>query len=104
MATFTGAAISSPDKRYEKIDLSDGKFEVILVKDPKNFFKKLKLLYEIFSGNLNIDNVYFLETEKLKIESEIDTEWSIDGEYSGKIKNIEISNLKKRAKYLVPKK
>ena len=31
-----------------------------------------------------------------------ETEWSIDGKYSGRVKNIKISNLNKHIEYILP--
>ena len=48
--------------------------------------------------------MYYFKTSELKIESQKETMWSIDGECSGKVKDVEILNLPKKMNYLVPKK
>lgn len=93
-----------PIFKREAVDLSDGEFEAIFVKKPKNIWQTLKIAAKILSGHLQNENVYYFKTAHLKIEAKEETEWSIDGEYSGKVKNIEISNLPKNRTYLVPKK
>ena len=57
---------------------------------------------KILKGNLNDENIYYFKTSELQIESEEETEWSIDGEYSGKVKSIKISNLNKYIEYILP--
>lgn len=93
-----------PIFKKETVDMSDGEFEAIFVKKPKNIWQTLKIAAKVLSGHLQDKNVCHFKTAHLKIETTEDTEWSIDGEYSGKVKNIEISNLPKNRTYLVPKK
>lgn len=90
--------------KYENIDLADGEFEVIFVKKPKHIFQTLKLAIKIMTGHLEDKNVYYFKTSNLKIQTNQETEWSIDGEYSGKVKDIEILNLPRKMNYMIPKK
>ncbi len=90
--------------KKEKIDLADGEFEAIFVKKPKHIFQTLKLAIKVTTGHLQDKNVYYFKTSELKIESQKETMWSIDGECSGKVKDVEILNLPKKMNYLVPKK
>ena len=89
--------------KNEKIDLADGEFEVIFVKKPKTVFQTLKLAIKVTTGHLQDKNVYYFKTSDLKIESQKETVWSIDGECSGNVKNVEILNLPKKMNYLIPK-
>lgn len=93
-----------PIFKNETVDLSDGEFEAIFVKKPKNILQTLKIAAKVLSGHLQDKNVYYFKTAHLKIETTEETQWSIDGEYSGKVKDIEISNLPKNSTYIVPKK
>ena len=88
--------------KNENVKLDDGKFEVLFVKKPKTIFSIIKLTIKIINGHFNDENVYYFKTNNLKIESEDFTEWSIDGEYSGKIEKIEIENIPKKIEYLLP--
>ena len=88
--------------KNEKVELDDGEFEAIFVKKPSNIFRTIKLLLKVLKGNLNDENIYYFKTSELQIESEEETEWSIDGEYSGKVKSIKISNLNKYIEYILP--
>ena len=87
--------------RNEDVELDDGEFEVLLVKKPKNFNKSLKLIVDILNGNLNQEDVYFFKASELSIEGNEDLEWSLDGEYSGKQKKINIKNSKEKVSYIV---
>lgn len=90
--------------KNEKVELDDGEFEAIFVRKPSNILKTLKLLIQVLNGNLNNENIYYFKTSELEIKSDEETEWSIDGEYSGKVKNIKISNLNKHIEYILPSK
>ena len=89
-------------KKNVKID--DGQFEVILVKECKNIFKILELTLKVITGNLNDKNIYYFKTSNISIQADDDIEWSLDGEYGGKLKNVKIQNLQKYITYLLPKK
>lgn len=88
--------------KNENVELDDGEFEAIFVRKPSNIFRTLKLLLKALRGNLNDENIYYFKTSEIEIESTEETEWSIDGEYSGKVKNIKISNLNKYIEYILP--
>lgn len=88
--------------KNEEVSLDDGEFEAIFVRKPSNIFKTLKLLIKALKGNLNDENIYYFKTSEIEVESEEETEWSIDGEYSGKVKDIKISNMNKYIEYILP--
>ena len=92
-------------KLFRKKDakLDDGKFEVLLVKGKGKLFETLGLLIKIVTGNFKDKNIMFYKADSLKIESDNDVEWSIDGEYGGKTKLVNIENINKFAQYIMSK-
>ena len=89
--------------RNQDIKLDDGKFEVVLIKEPKNLFHTIGLVFKIIFGNFKDKCVYYFKTDKLHIESLTENcGWSIDGEFGGNSKVIDIRNEKKWSRYLVP--
>ncbi len=92
-------------KIYRKTDikLNDGKFEVLLIKKTKNVFHTLFIFFKVLFGNLKDKHIYFFKTDNLLIESFSDCDWSIDGEYGGNSSKINIINLNKESKYIIPK-
>ena len=88
--------------KKEHVEMDDGKLEALFIKRPKNFFSMIRLICKVMNGNFKDENVRYFKTPELEIESDKDTEWSIDGEYSGKVKNIKITNINKRMEYIVP--
>ena len=89
--------------RKEKVDLNEGKFDVLLIKEPKNLFNTLKIMIKVIRGNFKDKRIYHFRTNDLIIESIDECGWSIDGEYGGNSKEIHIKNDKKWSQYLVPK-
>ncbi len=88
--------------KKESIKLDDGKFEVILVKKPKNIFQTIRLVLKIMNGNLKDDNIYYFQTSELEIKSFDKIEWSLDGEYGGNERKVKICNQEKYIKYIIP--
>lgn len=89
--------------KKNNVKIDDSKFEVILVKECKNIFKILRLTLKVITGNLRDENIYYFKTSNISIQSDNEIEWSLDGEYGGKVKKVEIQNLPKYMTYLLPK-
>ena len=77
------------------LKMNDGLFELLLVKA-----RGLKDLANVFTSALrqdySSDNVVLLRTSKLKITTEDDVPWTLDGEYGGAHKIVDI-NVKREA-------
>lgn len=84
------------------IKMNDGLFELLLVKA-----RSLKDLATVFTNALRQDysneNVLLLKTSKLKITTEDDVPWTLDGEYGGAHKDIDISVKKEAINVVSPK-
>lgn len=83
--------------KKELVDMSDGLFEVILIKNPKNLNHLndivLSLMTSEYKNNRSID--YFNAAE-LKITTEDKLPWTVDGEYADGSGSFKIKNLKQR--------
>lgn len=90
---------------YKRSDvkLDDGLFEVLLVKKTKNIFHTIWLLLKVLTGHHEDKNIITFKTSNIKIEAMDDFAWTIDGEYEGATSNIEIRNLNKFSKFILPK-
>lgn len=86
------------------IELNDGMFEVTLVRNPKNVaeFNELltALLNKDFSGNM----LCHFKTDKLRVESGVEIDWTLDGEYGGGHWQLLIENKKEAVIFKVPQK
>ncbi len=84
-------------------ELNDGLFEVTLIKRPKDLIELNLILAALVNEKVNTDFMYSFKTSKLKITSRKQVAWTLDGEFGGKLKEIEIENLNKALEIIVPK-
>lgn len=78
------------------VELDDGRFEVILIKKPESAAELHEAATSLMRESLD-DNKYIVhrKTKKLEVISEGAIDWTLDGEYGGNLKRVEIINLKK---------
>ena len=87
----------------ELVDLSDGKFEVLLIRYPS---KPLELNSVLFSLSMRrfTDNslIEFFDAKELEIEADPSMNWTLDGEYQQGQENIKIKNIHEGITVLIP--
>jgi len=74
------------------VDLADGLFEVILVRQPLSLTEFLGILTSIANRSYQGDNVQLLHARNVKFTFDDDVAWTIDGEDGGSHREIEITN------------
>ena len=83
--------------KKDMVDTSDGLFEVILIKNPKNLNHLneiiLALMTSEYKNNKSID---YFNASQLKIVTEDKLPWTVDGEYADGSGSFTIKNLKQR--------
>ena len=82
-------------------NISDGLFEVILVKTPKNIFDIKNILTDLLSKKYDPEHVVVFKAHQISIESEQEMKWTLDGENGGSLKKVDIKNLQQKIKVLV---
>lgn len=75
------------------VDLCDGSFEVILVKEPRNLSGLNKIVTAVTNSNFNNDMFDFFKASEVKVCSDVPISWTLDGEHVPDIKEISIQNL-----------
>ena len=90
-------------KRNE-IKVNDGKFEVILIKKPKNFGELIRIIISVFRKKYDQKIIYFIKTTHFQADFDYDVDWTLDGEYAGKANHVLIENNRGKLGFLVPKK
>lgn len=75
----------------ERVDLCDGKFELTLVKKPKNLQELNRVLVSLMSGKYDEEMITFLQTERAVFTCAQPMPWSLDGEYAAGDDRVEIS-------------
>ncbi|MBP3463426.1 MAG: diacylglycerol kinase family lipid kinase [Clostridia bacterium] len=80
--------------KEDEVKVNDGKFEVLLIKKTRN---KAALLgtYAKLIMQIRDENVIYLRTSKLNIETTEKIKWSLDGESETSTGPVEIKNLNK---------
>jgi len=97
-STVLGGVFKFPE---DSIDFSDGKFEVLLVKTPRNPRDMQSILNAILNQEYNEDTVLFFKASFLTFIFEESTPWTIDGEFAGAMEQVTIKNLHGRAEVFV---
>ncbi|MBE6116536.1 MAG: YegS/Rv2252/BmrU family lipid kinase [Erysipelotrichaceae bacterium] len=70
-------------------DLTDGEFELLLVKCPDHIQDVTGLAVSLLNGDLNNPFIEYRKINGCRIYADSNTEWSLDGEYGGNPANIE---------------
>lgn len=79
----------------ELVDMSDGEFEVVLVKNPRNMAELNKIVTACLSSNLKCDMIEFFKTREIAFAFAEDVPWTLDGE-EARLHNPVITNLHKK--------
>lgn len=84
----------------ELVDLRDGVFEVALVKMPRNIIELNKIATAITTSNFENGGIEFYKSSKVKVISEEELNWTLDGEFASSQGEVVIENVNKAIKFL----
>lgn len=82
------------------VDISDGLFEVVLVKNPRDVSELGRILMGIANSDLSDSMFEFFKSPELTFESDEEFSWAIDGEEASPGKKVTIKNVKGAIKLL----
>ncbi len=76
--------------------LDDGLYEVTLIKTPGNPLDLQRIIHSLLNIDIDIDTAYIksFRTSKIKFECSEEIQWTIDGEFGGAYKSVDICNNK----------
>lgn len=77
----------------ELVDMSDGEFEVLLVKSPKDLVELAAIVHLLTTQNYEDSMITFVNASEVIIHADKNTSWSLDGEYQEGAEEIKVSNL-----------
>jgi len=83
------------------VDLSDGLFEVILVKQPLDMQSFLDIMSSLATQSYDGDNVLLYHASNVKFKFEEEVAWTVDGEDGGQHAEVEIKNCHKAITMIV---
>lgn len=78
----------------KNVQLDDGLFEVTLIKYPKNPVDLTQIVNSLLNNNMDSDVIYSFRTSSLRLESEEEVSWTLDGENGGSHTEVYIENRK----------
>lgn len=84
------------------VDLSDGLFELLLIKMPKNLLELSEIVYALRQQNYSTKFLTFHPISEAKIICDKNISWTLDGEYMQGSNEINISTLNKAIKLIIP--
>ena len=84
------------------VELDDGEFEVTLIKRPTNAIELNQILTDLVNRNIDTDQMYCFKTASLHIESEEEVAWTLDGEFGGRHRVVDMENRKHALEIRVP--
>ena len=95
-----GSVTASEKGKYVQLD--DGEFEVTLIKMPNNPMELNLIMAALINRNINTDCMYCFKTSALRISSQEKIAWTLDGEFGGEHKFVEITNQKQALSIRIP--
>lgn len=87
----------------QMVALNDGKFEVLLVRNPATPLQLSTILHGLTTLNLPNEMVHFFSAEKIRVECESPIEWTLDGEREEGAPVIDMLNLRGAVQVVVPR-
>lgn len=84
------------------VALDDGKFEIILIKMPKSIVELHGIITSLVGEKMDDnENIICCKTGKVKVISNEEIAWTLDGEYGGLQTEVDIVNLQKEVAIIV---
>lgn len=84
-----------------KADLSDGLLELLLIKAPSNIMELQSVIAGLLRGEKEGSGFLLVKVKNVTFETEDDIKWTLDGEFGGNDKNVEISVIEGAVNFMV---
>jgi len=75
------------------VDFSDGLFEIMLIKNPRNAIELSKIAISLQTKKYDEDVITFFRTSDVSIATDGEMPWSLDGEYYSGSESITVKNM-----------
>lgn len=86
----------------KNVVFDDGKFEVTLIKKPKNPLALQEIVAALMVSQINTNYMYSFKTGHIHFESLEEIPWTLDGEFGGQHDDVKIENACKALEIVVP--
>ena len=87
----------------KQIVFDDGLFEVTLIKAPKNPIELQEIIAALLIEQIDTKHMYTFKTGKITFESVEEISWTLDGEFGGEHKEVQIENLNHAVRIMLKK-
>lgn len=77
-----------------RVDINDGRLEVLFVKYPKNPAELIQIIFDAQSGKYDSPMFDFFSAEEIVVTTDDNISWSLDGEYQKGCDKIRFMNIK----------
>ena len=84
------------------VRLNDGLFEVMLIKNPTTPAQWTRVLVALRTCELNNEMIDFFTAQSVKVETDEEVEWTLDGERGERGREFEVQNLSQRIQLVLP--
>ena len=84
------------------VNLNDGYFEVLLIRNPDTIVKFQTIVDGILRQDLNREGIEFFKTKEITVEGGADIPWTLDGEYASSSDKITITNISSALHLVIP--
>lgn len=100
-STSIAGTISIP---LDQVDMNDGLFEVLLIRSPATVSELQGIIGAIINQNFSQSPlIQFFRTDCITVDSPNGTAWTLDGEYAGLTRKVEIKNIHNALSFVVNK-
>ena len=86
-----------------RVNLHDGKFEVLLVRRPEHIGQLIAAAVALQSRQYDNELLCFFQASRLRISAPKDMDWTLDGEFQPGAEHIEIRNLHDAVRLILPR-
>lgn len=84
------------------VKLNDGKFEILLIRNPDNILKLQPIIDGILKQDFNREGIEFFTADSVTVTGGEELSWTLDGEFAKGENEITISNLHNAIELIVP--
>ena len=84
------------------VKLNDGLFEVTLIKRPQNPLEMQGIMTALLAQETDERYMYSFKTKEIIIEAQKKIPWTLDGEFGGEHKKVQIRNNRETLEFIVP--
>ncbi len=85
----------------ERVVLDDGKFEMLLVPNPKTPLELQNLIFALLNQQYDSQGLVFRHVSSLRLETDEALPWSLDGEYAPSVPVVAIDNRQGALRFLL---